>query len=86
MATTYEPPAYLRAIDPSEVRMDLTRHQPAGGHGFRKGHWTVIYQGTRYRILSAPSHSAEIAAQHRIVAVDAARALGLLFHDLDREG
>jgi hypothetical protein len=60
-------------INPNDISINYTAHQPAGGHGFRKGEWSVLYQGKPYKVFACVPHNAEMEAQYRMVKVAAAR-------------
>ena len=45
---------------------------PPGACGFRRGTWTVRYEGQDYRFFDSVPHAAERSAQEEMVRVDAA--------------
>lgn len=62
-------------IDPNDIKRDYTAHQPIGGYGFRKGMWTAIYRGQKFRFWGHVSHYSEEEDQWRDLQKQAARAL-----------
>lgn len=59
-------------IDLDAIDVDVW-HGPIGGHGFRSGHWTAIYQGEEYRFFASVPHACELDQQARFLTIDAAR-------------
>ena len=42
-------------------------HGPPGGHGFRRGMWSVRFDGQDYRFFTSVPHAAELDEQDRQV-------------------
>jgi len=59
-------------LDLDAIQVDVMGG-PIGGHGFRSGTWTATYAGRTYRFNASVPHQAELAAQRRQIAVEAAR-------------
>jgi hypothetical protein len=62
-------------INPDEISIDYSAHQPAGSHGFRKGEWAVEYKGQAYKVFASVPHAAEMETQYAMVRAAAARHL-----------
>jgi hypothetical protein len=54
---------------------DAIGHQPAGSCGFRKGEWTVLFDGIPKRIFMSISHAAELDRQYEDARHRAANAI-----------
>jgi len=54
---------------------DFIAHQPAGGHGFRKGTWTYLLDGVPHKIWTSVPHGADCDVQYEMVKNSAARAI-----------
>lgn len=54
---------------------DALGHQPAGGSGFRRGEWIVLFNGSPRKIFASPCHASDIDAQYLNVREAAARAI-----------
>jgi hypothetical protein len=54
---------------------DAIGHQPAGSCGFRKGEWTVLFDGVPKKIFMSISHAAELDRQYEHARHSAARAI-----------
>ena len=45
------------------IRFGYLDHQPAGGHGFRSGYWTVYVDNLRRKIFCSVPHAASLDTQ-----------------------